>query len=323
MYLARRVAASIARVALVCGAIALAACLIRLLPWIASGAVPLRATAAFAQSLALAALEIVLIVAPPLGVSLELARAASDGVTRALFCAGAGPWRQLRQVALAASLAALPAMALSSAWGWQASRPGRLVNQVLAAGRSACEQGPRQAPLVQMTWLCSDGVPIMVGQLGGSPGSCGLYTAESASFSDDLGSLRLLNVQARTVEPLMHARFGAVTVTGLIPWIAASPLPPFVRGLSCALAAVAASIGSAWALLRRVDGSRAVALAIGASGPAAFLLAWPPLFRYGSAGALLLTTLLSLSTPVLVGTALSALRLPCLFAGGTNRERAG
>jgi hypothetical protein len=319
MYLLGRTARSMSQVALVCGAIGVAACLVRLLPWLASGSVPLRATAAFAQTLLLAALEITLLVAPSVGVSLELARASADGSLRALACAGASPLRLLAPVAVAACIAAVAGLGVSTAWGAQASRPGRLVNQVLSAGRNACDSGPRQAPLAGVSWLCHAGTSVMVGQLKGpDERPAGVYSAADAAFSDDLGRLQLSGVQAWLARPQVHGRFDTVTVTGIVPWLAASPAAPLVRGAACALAAVAAALGSAWMLLWRATGSRAVALAIGASGPAAFLLVSPTLLALPPPWAVLGAALSALSGPVLVGTAFSALRLPGALPGGTN-----
>ncbi|MBI5532284.1 MAG: hypothetical protein HY898_06200 [Deltaproteobacteria bacterium] len=318
-YVLRRSAWSMTQVALVCIAIALVAALIRLLPWLASSSVPSRATLVFAQALALAALEVALIVAPAVGASLDVARSTASGSTLALFSLGFGPARHVAHIAVAAACAAALSLAVSFAWGIQASRPGQLTNEMIASGRTVCaDQRPAQTPLVGITWLCVSGEPVMVGSLGSAGQAPGLWSASQASFVDDLSSVRLRDVRASFRKPEIHAQFADVTITGLVPWVIASPTAPLARGLACALACVAAAVGAAWALLRRPCTSRAVALAVGASGPAAFLLAAPWMLGQGSPLAVVGTTLMSVATPVVVHALLSRPRLLALLQGGTN-----
>jgi len=238
-YMLRRTAKSMVQVALVCVAVALGAALVRLLPWLASSFVPSGAAIVFAQALALAALEVALLVAPAVGASLDIARSTASGCTLALFSLGFGPARQVAHIALAASFAAAVSLAVSAAWGLRASRPGQLTNDLIASGRTVCsDQRPSQTPLVGITWLCADGTPMMSRTLGTGSEPAGYWIAGQAEFADDLSSLRLREVRAAFRQPQIRAQFADVTVTGLVPWVIASPVPPLVRALACAFACI-------------------------------------------------------------------------------------
>jgi len=320
VYLLRRAGRSMIQVAAVCVALALAAASIRLLPWIASPAVPSGATLAFAQALALAALEVALLVAPAVGASLDIARSTADGSTTALLSLGMSPRRQAAHIGAAACVAAALSLCVSGAWGVRASNPGQLTNEVVASGRTVCtDQRPSLAPWVGVTWLCMGGEPAMVGRLGSAAETSGLWMASSAAFADDLSSVHMKRVRAWFRTPAIRAQFDRVTVTGLIPWMIASPLPAWVRALGCALACVVAAIGAAWSLLVRTCSSRAVAITVGACGPATFLLVTPWLSGHGARVALAGSLAATLLAPLLVGWIFSRPRLLALLQGGTNR----
>ncbi len=277
-YVHRRIARSIALVALACIAVATAASLVRLLPWLAATHVPARASLAFSVALALAALEVALLVAPAIGVSLELSRFACDGSLPALLSLGLGPPRILGQIAQVACVAALLSSLTSAAWGWGAHHPGLLSNHVLQAGQKVCEaKDAAQVPLVHdATWLCLQDQPVLVGRFGRET-SGGVWSVAQAGFSDDLGSLHATDLRLELRTPRVRAAFHDVTVTGFVPWLVASPVSPFARALACALACLTSAIGAAFALLRRPTPSRAAALCVGSSGPIAFLAFAPSL----------------------------------------------
>jgi hypothetical protein len=305
---------SILIVAAVCVTVALAASSVRLLPWLASDVVPLRVSLVFAEALALAAVEVALVVAPAVGVALELARCTSEGTTTALFCAGAGPVRQVASIAMAASFAGVMCLAASATWGWHSARPGVLSNDLIEAGRPACPDGGlSQSPLLGVSWLCLGARPQLVGTWG-----AGAWTAARLRLSDDLVSASLDDVTAWSREPAVHAHFGRATISGLVPWTVASTLSGPARGLAFALAAIASAVAAGWSLLRRPTHSLAVSLLAGAAGPVAFLIAAPSLFERGWVAALAGSAIVAGAAPWLASAAFGRLRLPVLRRGGTN-----
>lgn len=319
LYVFHRVCRSMALVALVCMALATAASLVRVLPWLTAANVPWRASAAFSAALALAALEVALLVAPAVGASLELARCASDGSLVALESIGFGPPRILRQVAQAALIAAALSSSASGAWGVGARRPGIVSNQILTAGGSACESNvAAQVPLASdLTWLCLDNRPALVGRFG--PASAmGVWAASKATFSDDLLSISADDVRVATRSPVVTATFAHVTVTGFVPWLVASPVAAFARALACALACLASTVAASWVLLRRPTPSRAAALAIGCAGPGAFLALAPGLLVHHAVAGTLAAVLIAAAAPLVVASGLfHPLLLARLRGGGT------
>ena len=318
-YLLTRMLRSILVVASVCLAIALAASSVRLLPWIASDLVPWRVTFVFSQALALAAVEVALLVAPAVGVALELSRCSAEGTLTALSCAGASPMRLLAPIAIAAALAGLLSLLVSSSWGASASRPGALTNEMIAAGRPACPaQRVSESPLLGVRWLCVGNSPVLVGGWGAAAPSAGAWSASSIRLSDDLHRATLGQVQVLVRKPALRALFGHVTVIGLTPWTVASTLPGLTRGLAFAFAAICAALAVGWCLLRRPSASLALSLGLGASGPIAFLTAAPMLFDRGSLATLAGAVLLPSAVPLLACAAIRRLRLPVPQRGGTN-----
>jgi hypothetical protein len=164
----------------------------------------------------------------------------------------------------------------------EAAAPGRVVNALLAQGRSACASGiargaapaAKGVPFVSATWLCARDTPRLVGRapLGGV-----VFTAEAATVSDDLRRIEL--EQAKLALPAgersIRIRVDSLVLRGLSPWARASSLPPFLRALVVVASALATASGAAVAILkprrRRVGG--VAAAAIGASGPLAALAA--------------------------------------------------
>jgi hypothetical protein len=318
-YLLAKMAASTAIATLVCLAIGSFAASVRLLPWIAAESVPTRAAWAFAQALLLAAVEVALLLAPPVGISVLMARLTADGSWVALQSLGVGPARVSVHAGLVAAAAAALSLGASSLWGLQARDPGLLSNELLDAGRQVCAApGPREVPLVGVSWLCLQQQPRIAGRIGSGTNAGLAWTASSASFSPDLTAVTLSDVTALAPDSDLRMRLGDVTVTGFVPWLVASPAGALARGLGCALACWASAVAATWTLLVRSSTSRVRALAVGSSGPVAFVLFGPQILARGVAMGTLITLIVCLSVPMALGWAAAGIQLLAGLRDGTT-----
>jgi hypothetical protein len=272
------VAAGVLGVALIAGAV-------RVLPLLLAPGVPIALAPVLGRGVAAVALEAALFVAPPLGWALAASRLVDRGEARALFAAGvrplrivAGGWPVALAVIAAAGLA-------SGVWGREAAAPGRAVRALLAGAREACvaatPPAAAEVPLLGISWIClPNEAPRAVGATRGGPGA---FAAAAIEVSDDLTSLEAteLTLILPAVAGGSEARLRVATasIRGLSPIGRPSNLsvPARVAVLSLSAAALAAT-SAALTLLGAVR-SRAVAGAIGASGPAAALLVFSALER--------------------------------------------
>lgn len=310
--------------ALVSAVIAAVAASIRLLPWLVSAGVSWRVAWSFAYGLAFASLEVVLLVAPALGASHEVARAMADGSVSALFALGISPRRYALHAGFVAAAAGALSLVVSFAWGMEARRPGRFSNEMLAGGRSVCAEGrPVDVPMMGVSWVCVDGEPRIVGRVGDARRTQLAWTASSATFAEDLSSVSIRDVHAVMREPPVDIQVAHVTVAGLVPWLVASPIGAGLRGLASVLAVLSSTVASVWVLLRLRCASRPIAVAVGVVGPVAFLLAGPEILAHGALVGAVGTVVVSGAVSAGFGFMLAGIRLSKRRRSGTNREGVG
>jgi hypothetical protein len=289
---------------------------VRLMPWLAADAVPLAVTVAFAKVLLVAAAEVALLVAPPLGCAVEAARWLGDGTARTLHTLGVSPRRLLIPAGLAGLTAACLALVLSMAH--QAHEPVRFSNALLAQSRAAvCSQAPlAHVPVVNVSWLCVDGTPQLVGAWPQRGAASLVWSAAAAEFPPDLTSLTLRDVRLATRASRVQVRANAVVVRGFEPWLVSATIAPWQRGLAYGLCAWFASLAAAGCVLRGGHPSRARALAVGIVGPALFLLSGA---HRAPALGLAICLLLGTLAPLLVHICVKAgSQLPCYRRGDTG-----
>lgn len=260
---------------------ALIGAMIRLLPWVLDKSIAWGTLGPFARSLLAVALEAALMTGWPVGWALATQRLVDRGEARLLASLGESPTKTLGRL-FPQSVILMTVLVLSSiVLGREAAAPGRVVNALLAEGRSACS-GDRTLgethgiPFVSVTWLCGREKPRLVGR---APVGRVVFTADDARVSDDLRRIELDG--ARLALPTgddraMKVRVGVDTLTlrGLAPWARASSLPPFLRAIVVTGSAFIAACAAAFAILRvrrrRVSG--VAAASIGAAGPLAALV---------------------------------------------------
>ncbi len=262
--------------------------LVRVLPLFLSPGVPSRLAPVLARGILAVSLETALFVAPPIGWALAASRLVDRGEARALFAVGARPlaivaagWPAALGVALAAALAA-------SAWGREASAPGRVFRDLLAEGRAACTTSATGAapvvvdlPLLGLSWICTGGrAPRIVGP---APVGSGAFAASALVVSDDLRALDAsdLEILLSPAEgrPEARIRAAAASIHGLTPLGRASNLSVAGRAfLVAASATVLAALAGGLALVGSIR-SRPAAFALGVVGPLAALLVFSALER--------------------------------------------
>jgi len=256
-------------------ALALVAGAVRLLPWLFDPGVPLGVAAPFARGVALLALEAAVLLGWPLGWAAACARAVESGEARVFALLGEPPRRTVARLApQGAALAALVAL-VSFLGGREASAPGRIVGELIAAGRAACVAAPRPAtfhvPFVGATSLCVPGAAPRL--LVEAPLGRAIVSAADARVAGDLRRVDLDDARLALASGV-DVHVGALTVRGLPPWTHASSLPPWARALLVALSGAGSSALAAHLLLaRRVREGLARALVLGAAGPLAALAA--------------------------------------------------
>lgn len=255
-------------------ALGVAAGLVRVLPWLVAPRVPLAVALPFARGLAAVALETALLAAPPIGWALGAALAVERGEARALLALGASPARLVAgSVGGLVGFASLAALA-AALWGRDASAPGRMARDLLAASRSACAEADAptavDVPLVRASWACFPGdAPRVVTEL---PGGGGVLSAASLAPSDDLRAIDASDLYALVgSDGALRLHVREARVRGLSPWTRASNLAPALRAGLLALTAGIGALLAAWIVVRTSVASRTRSLVLGASGPVAAL----------------------------------------------------
>jgi hypothetical protein len=287
--LARLFAAPVARLTAAAGggilAVSLVAGAVRALPVLLAPRVPLRLALVLVRGIAAVSLETALFVAPAIAWALTSSRLVDRGEARALFALGVRPlrivaagWPAALGVALAAALAA-------ATWGREAAAPGRAVRELLAGARAACVDAPPPAvadvPLLGVSWVCFAGEPPRV--VGGVGAGHAALAGTGLEVPDDLRALEIVDLELvlpRT-DGAPEARVHAATarIQGLEPPGRASNLAPVARAILLAGSASLLAAAAGAVVLAASIRSRAAALALGASGPAAALLVFSALER--------------------------------------------
>jgi hypothetical protein len=252
-------------------AVAVAAGLVRLLPWLLAPEVPLEVALPFARALGAQATEMAFLVGLPLGFAWAAATAVDRGEARALAALGASPLSMtVHQVPLAVLAAGL-ALAALLGWGGSADVPGRFAAQLVAQGKASCARAtePRSAsvPLVGVTWLCFPGEPPRVtGALPGM-GDRAWFSARALEPSDDLRQVSLTDLYLETrpdsAERRLELHVQSGTVRGLPAWGRSAKLPWVPRALLAAATAFLTALAASWVALRRSVHRRWEALLVG------------------------------------------------------------
>jgi hypothetical protein len=252
---------------------ALAAGLVRLLPWLMSEEVPVRVAGPFAAALTAAAAETACLVGIPLGFALGAAIFVERGEARALLSLGQSP--------LAISLRAWPMLAAftfatittSLAFGPEANRPGDFARRLIDGGKKSCAevQTARSVlvPMVGVTWLCFPNRPPRVTGTVPSRTLKASFTASEIIPNADLRRLNVsdLRVVARAPSwPELRLRVRSATVSGMRPWGRSTSLSPLARAALMAASAACVSFVLAWLVLHVSLGARLLAATAGAGG---------------------------------------------------------
>ena len=264
---------SVLWVALIAVLVGAAGACVRLLPWIVSNDVPWSVSLLFFKAMLIASSEVGLVLALPLGVGIEVVRWSHDGTSLALHTMGVGPLRQAANTLSVSITLGVLVAALSLQASALSESPGNLTNTLLnAASHEACAEGrPMRVPLAQAVWLCVQGKPVLVGWFPehGSPSV--VWKASEARFSPSLDRVELFQtVVAQGSSSVVRAN--RVSITGFLPWVLPTHVPPQLRAAAALGCSCAAAFATAWALIRWPSASVARAVVVGAVGTIAFLL---------------------------------------------------
>lgn len=266
-------AAAIATLLLLSAALLGAA--IRVLPWVLDPQIPWRVAAPFVRSLVSLAMEAAFFTGWPIGWALAAHRLVERGEARLLLTLGERPSRTALALWPYGLVFGISLALVSFVGGRDAEAPGRVVNELIEEGRTACASGSVDSsavPFANVTWLCSE-PPRLVGNApGGIGGGNIFFTAENAEMSRDLRRLDLVDARIAAAGASLHV--STMVIRGLPPWAHASTLPSQWRALMLLTSGVVASTLAAymvlWVQLRRGWG-RFFAIALGAAGPVASL----------------------------------------------------
>jgi hypothetical protein len=139
--------------------LALAAALVRLLPWLLDPRVAWGVAGRFAWPLALTSVEAAAAVALPLGVALGASSLQDRGEGLALLLTGASPWALAARAGWVGALLAALGTAAGALASREVERSEAAVQGWIDAAREGC--GPRrpvsEVPGLGMSWLCEPG----------------------------------------------------------------------------------------------------------------------------------------------------------------------
>lgn len=260
---------------LLLSAAALVAAAVRVLPWLLDPALPTEVAEPFAKSLFTLAMEASILTGWPLGWSVAMQRFSERGEARVLLLLGEAPRKTVGRLLPQGVLLFSILFAVSLSGGDQATAPGRVVNELIAKGRGACEasESPRAyaVPFAEVAWLCAGERAGTVPRLYGKP-PAGLggatFTAENVDVSGDLRRIALTD--ARLYAGPISVHVSSMRIRGLLPFARASALPPWLRATVLALSAATSAALAAWVMLRaRARGGlgRLYAGGLGVTGP--------------------------------------------------------
>ncbi len=267
-------------------AVALTAAAVRVLPWALDPRMPWRVALPFARAVASVALEAAVLVGWPVGWALAAFASCERGEARVLSLLGERPARTTLRLAPAALAFAGALAAASLAGGRDASEPGRVVADLLAAGKASCARDAARVldvPVIGASWLCgpagSGQAPRVVGPaslgLATTGSSEALYSARDIHVSPDARRIELDDAWFATRAATLHV---GRAVLRLPPFVRASSLPAGWRalflassGALSAMLAVGFLLGRRARAEERASSWRLHAIVLGAAGPVATL----------------------------------------------------
>jgi hypothetical protein len=254
--------------------LALAAASVRVLPWLLDPRVPWRMALPFGRAVASVALEAAVLVGWPVGWALAAFVLVERGEARVLAMLGERPLRTTARLAPMALVFGALLAGAALAGGRDASEPGRVLSDLLRAGRASCAtlQAPAavDVPLLGAAWLCNGGDAHLVGHPPHDETS--LYSARGVDVAPD--ARRIALDDAVIVAPRFSLRVKRALFR-LPPFVRASSLPAGWRAVFLATAGGASGLFAVWLILamdqRALILSRFHALLVGAAGPVSSL----------------------------------------------------
>ena len=255
--------------------LALGGASVRVLPWLLDPRVPWRMALPFGRAIASVAVEAAVLVGWPVGWALAAFVLVERGEARVLAMLGERPLQSTARLGPTTLLFGALLASAALAGGRDASEPGRVLTDLLRAGRASCQVdgGPSavDVPIVGAAWLCDHRTGAHL--VGRSPhGGNALYSAGSVDVSPDARRIELDDVYLAGREASLHVRHALFR---LPPFVRASSLPAPWRAVFLAASGAAAGLLAVWLLFamdqRALTLSRFHALLLGASGPVSAL----------------------------------------------------
>ena len=305
------------------GALALGGASIRILPWLLDPRVPWRMALPFGRAVASVALEAAVLVGWPIGWALAAFVLIERGEARVLALLGERPVKTTSRLVPMTLLFGAALAAAAVAGGRDASEPGRVLADLLRAGRVSCtaasEPTAVDVPLLGAAWLCAHARdPRLVGHPPHDEGS--LYSARVIDVAPDARRIELEDASFAGHGASIHVK---QALFHLPPFVRASSLPAPWRAAFLAMAGAASGLLAVWLLLamdqRALTLWRFHALLVGAAGPVSALAILHVLERAQVPAPLALYGALPVAAAVAtVSVALLVTRLPGVRAAATK-----
>ena len=257
--------------------LALAGASVRVLPWLLDPRVPWRMALPFGRAVASVAVEAAVLVGWPIGWALAAFVLVERGEARVLAMLGERPLRTTaRLVPMALVFGGIVAGA-ALAGGRDASEPGRVVADLLRAGRASCGTSSAPSavdvPLLGAAWLCGGSTePHLVGRPPLSRDGRSLYSARAIDIAPDARRIELDDASIAAAGVSLHVKHALLR---LPPFVRASSLPAAWRAAFLATSGAASGLLAVWLLLAMEERAlvlwRLHALLVGAAGPVSSL----------------------------------------------------
>ena len=276
--LERRAARTASASAGILALLALSGASVRVLPWILDPRIPWREAVPFGRAVASVAIEAAVLVGWPIGWALAAFVLVERGEARVLAMLGERPLRTTARLVPMGLVFGAVLAAAALAGGRDASEPGRVLSDLLRAGRSSCAAQSCPAavdvPLLGATWLCESASDAHL--VGRPPFSArdgtSLYSAATIDVSPDARRIALDDVAITTRGGSLQVKHALFR---LPPFVRASSLPATWRAVFLATSGAASGLFAVWLILameqRALPIWRLHALIIGAAGPVAAL----------------------------------------------------
>ncbi len=270
---ARTAGTSVAILAL----LALVGASVRLLPWLLDPRVPWRLALPFGRAVASVAVEAAVLVGWPVGWALAAFVLVERGEARVLAMLGERPLRTTSRLLPMALVFGSLLGGAALAGGRDASEPGRVLGELLRAGRASCAHagasGAVDVPLLGAAWLCEGPRDaILVGRPPLAREASSLYSAHAIDVSPDARRIEIEDAFLAAGSTTLHAKHALFR---LPPFVRASSLPAAWRAVFLASSGAVSGFLAVWLLLaiqqRALRLWRIHALLVGAAGPVASL----------------------------------------------------